>query len=137
MSGFYKIFLKNENARSSANKQKKLAQSVFFSSDPVISSSELSPLANNSSKKVKHKPKKLNMEELNSIQCYMSYAVRNSSQKLYEPHWIKIQKFCSESNLTVSSSESISLQLGQPSSFISSCHVLVKNFLLTVLWCQE
>ena len=118
MSGFYKIFLKNKKARSSDSfsaifnnqkKQKKLAQAGLVSSAQDMPSSEVSPLAPNSSKKVKVKPRKLNKEELNSIRSYMSQAVRNSSQKLYEPHWTKYQKFCSERNLTVSSSESISL----------------------------
>ena len=62
MSGFYKIFLKNKKARSSDSfsaifnnqkKQKKLAQSSLVSSAQEIPSSEVSPLAHNSSKKVK------------------------------------------------------------------------------------
>ena len=90
-------------------KSRKSSQSSLVSSAQEFPSSEVSPLAHNSSKKVKVMPRKLNKEELNSIQSYMSHAVRNSSRKLYEPHWIKYQKFCSERNLTVSSSESISL----------------------------
>ena len=60
-------------------------------------------------KKFKPKARNLNKEELNSIHSYMSHAVRNSSRKLYEPQWIKYQKFCSVQKLAVSSSESISL----------------------------
>ena len=118
MSGFYKIFLKNKKPRSSDSfsaifnkqkEQKKLDKFGLVSSAPEVASSEVSPLTINSTKKFKPKARNLNKEELNSIYSYMSHAVRNSSRKLYEPQWIKYQKFCSVRKLAVSSSESISL----------------------------